>query len=214
MNHASDTAADGDGTFSPQQAAALLDQTTAQARRNLQPTPPWVLAFRAVLVLAACGAVWLSVRHQNPYTGPTAADVPILVTFIVVNFAVTVGFRQRAGAGVRGPSRLRPAEIAIAALAWVAAVVVLVALAGAGLSYSLHPTTVLIVPGLTWAGLMALRKSWHGCAKGAAAAAVGVAGLFATGAGAWLVAAVGLGAMLLADAVFVARRQHLNRGVS
>jgi hypothetical protein len=209
MNHIPDTAADGgSGTFTPQQAAALLDDATWQARRKLEPSPPWLVATRAVAVLAACGAVWLSVRGQNPYTGPTDADIPILVTFIVVNFAATVGFRRRAGAGVRGPSRLRPAEIAIAAGAWAAAVVIMVGVAAGGFSYSLHPTSVLIVPGLTWAALMALRKDWHGCAKGAGAAAVGVAGLFATPAGTWLVAAVGLCAMLLASAAFTAWRQR------
>jgi hypothetical protein len=209
MNDTSDAAAGGNGdTLSPQRAAAMLDEATWQARRKLQPTPPWLLATRALMVLAACGAVWLSVRGQNPYTGPTAADIPILIVFIVVNFSATVGFRRRASAGVRGPSRLRPAEIAIEASAWVATVVVLVALAIAGVSYSLHPTTVLLIPALTWAGLMALRKSWHGCAKGAAVAAVSIVGLFAGSAGAWLVAAVGLCAVLLADAAFVEWRQR------
>lgn len=209
MNHTSDAAAADNGdTFSPQQAAALMDQATAQARRKLQPSPPWLLSLRAVLVLAALGAVWLSVRGQHPYTGPTSGDIAILVPFIVINFTATVGVRRRAGAGVRGPSRLRPAEIAIEALAWVAAVVIMAALGAAGFSYSLHATAVLIVPGLTWAALMALRKNWNGCAKGAGAAAVGVAGLFAGPAGAWLVGAVGLCALLLASAAFTAWRQR------
>jgi len=209
MSHPPGTAADGgNGTFTPQQAAALLDEATWQARRKLEPSPPWVQVTRGVMVLAACGAVWLSVRGQDPYTGPTAADIPILVAFIVLNFALAVGFRRRAGAGVRGPSRLRPAEIAITAGAWVVAVVIMVAVASGGFSYVLHPTTVLIVPGLTWAALMALRKDWRGSAKGAAAAAVGVAGLFATPVGAWLVAAVGLCAMMLAFAAFTAWRQR------
>jgi len=209
MNHTPDTAADGgSGSLTPQQAAAMLDDATWQARRKLEPSPPWLAATRAVAVLAACGAVWLSVRGQDPYTGPTDADIPILVTFIVVNFAATVGFRRRATAGVQGPSRFRPAEIAIAAGSWAAAVVIMVGVAAGGFSYSLHPTSVLIVPGLTWAALMALRKDRRGCAKGAAAAAVGVAGLFATPAGTWLVAGVGLCAMLLGFAAFTAWRQR------
>jgi hypothetical protein len=87
VNHTSDTTAAGNGgTFGPEQAAALLDQTTQQARRKFQPSPPWLLATRAVLVLAALGAIWLSVRGQHPYRGPTAADIPVLIAFIVVNF--------------------------------------------------------------------------------------------------------------------------------
>jgi hypothetical protein len=118
MNHSTD--AGNGGTFDPQQAAALLDQTTRQARRQLEPAPPWLLATRAVMVLAALGAIWLSVRGQHPYRGPTTEDIPVLVAFVVVNFAATVAVRQRAIAGVRGRSRLRPAEITVAVLAWVA----------------------------------------------------------------------------------------------
>lgn len=190
------------------QAADLLDQTTRQARRQLEPTPPWLLTARAVAVLAALGAIWLSVRGQHPYRGPTAADIPVLVAFIVVNFAATVAVRQRATAGVRGRSRLSPAEITVTALAWVAVVVVMVALAGAGVGYSLYPTTVLIVPGLAWAALMAARADWLDCATGIGVVAVGVAGLFAGPAGAWAVAGVGLCVVLLGRAAAIAWRRR------
>jgi hypothetical protein len=208
MNATPDTATGNGGTFDPQQAAALLDQTTRQARRQFQPSPPWLLATRAVMVLAALGAIWLSVRGQHPYRGPTTADIPILVAFIVINFAATVAVSRRATAGVRGRSRLRPAEITVAALAWVAVVVVMVALAAAGVSYSLYPTTVLIIPGLAWAAVMAARADWGNCATGLGVAAVGVAGLFAGPAGAWAVAGAGLCAVLLARAATIARRQR------
>ena len=209
MNHASDTTAAGNGgTFDPQQAAALLDQTTRQARRQLQPSPPWLLATRAVMVLAALGAIWLSVRGQHPYRGPTTADIPILVAFIVINFAATVAVSRRATAGVRGRSRLRPAEITVAALAWVAVVVVMVALAAAGVSYSHYPTTVLIIPGLAWAIVMAARADWGNCATGLAVGVVGVAGLFAGSAGSWAVAGVGLCVVLLGRAAAIAWRQR------
>ena len=99
MNHTSDTAAGNGDAFTPQQAAALLDEATWEARRKLVPNPPWVLVTRGVLVLAACGAVWLSVRGQNPYTGPTNADIPILIAFIVLNSALAVGFRRRPAPG-------------------------------------------------------------------------------------------------------------------
>jgi hypothetical protein len=207
MSHTSDTAAGNGDAFTPQQAAALLDEATWEARRKLEPSPPWVGATRGVMVLAALGAVWLSVRGQNPYTGPTSADIPILLAFIVLNGALAIGFRTRAGAGVRGPSRLGPAEIAIAALGWIASAGVLWGMAAAG-SFWLYPTTVLIAPGLTWAILMLLRKDWRGFAKGTAAAVVGAAGLLATPAAAWLVAGVGLCAALLGFAALAAWRQR------
>jgi hypothetical protein len=200
------------GNFDPQQAAALLDQTTQQARRKLAPSPPWLLAIRAVAVLAALGAIWLTVRGQHPYRGPTGADIPILVGFVVLNFAATVGVRERAMAGVRGRTRLRPAEIAVLALSWAAVPVIMWALAAAGMSFALYPTTVLIVPGLAWAAVMAEREGWRGSVMGLSIAAIGVVGAFAGPAGAWAVAGVGLCAVLLADAAAIARRQR--RGVA
>lgn len=209
MNHTPDATAAGNGdTFDPQQAAALLDQTRQQARRQFEPTPPWALATRAVMVLAALGAIWLSVRGQHPYRGPTAADIPVLIAFIVINFGLTVAVRQRAMAGVRGGSRLRPAEIAVAALGWIGAVVFMAALEAAGVSYGHYPTTVLILPGLAWAGVMAARKDRGGCATGLAVTVIGVAGLFAGSAGSWAVAGVGLCALLLSHAAAIAWRQR------
>ena len=159
MNHTSDTTAAGNGgTFGPEQAAALLDQTTQQARRKFQPSPPWLLATRAVLVLAALGAIWLSVRGQHPYRGPTAADIPVLVAFIVVNFAATVAVRRHATAGVSGRSRFSQGEIAVLVLAFVAAVVAMAALGAAGVSFASYPTSVLVIPGLAWAVLTAARR--------------------------------------------------------
>jgi hypothetical protein len=209
VNHTPDTAAAGKGgNFGPQQAAALLDQTTQQARRKLAPSPPWLLATRAVAVLAALGAIWLSVRGQHPYKGPTGADIPILVAFVILNFAATVGVREHAMTGVRGKTRLHPAQIIVLTLAWAVVPVIMWALDAAGASFALYPTTVLIVPGLAWAAVMARREGWRGSVMGLAIAATGVAGAFAGPAGSWAVAGVGLCAVLLGKAAAVARRQR------
>ncbi len=154
MKPTPDTTSPAGGGFGPRQAAALLDQTTTQARRKLAPSPPWLLATRAVAVLAALGAVWLTVRGQHPYTGPTSADIPILIGFVVLNFAATVGVRQHAMTGVRGPTRFRPAEITVLAASWAVVPVLMWALHAAGASFAFYPTTVLIVPGLAWAAVM------------------------------------------------------------
>jgi len=207
MNHTSDsTAADNGGTFDPQQAATLLGQTTGQARRKFQPSPPWLLATRGIAVLAALGAIWLTVRGQHPYRGPTAADVPVLIGFIVLNFAATVAVRERAMAGVSGRSRFSQGEIAVLAASWVAAAVLIAALAAAKVSYAHYPTTVLIIPGLAWAAVEAVRAEWRECVIGLAVTAVGVAGLFAGSAGSWLVAGVGLCVVLVGHAAVTAWR--------
>ncbi len=210
MNRTPDTTASaGNGdSFGPQQAATLLDQTTQQARRKFAPSPPWLLATRGVAVLLALGAIWLTVRGQHPYKGPTGADIPILVAFVILNFAATVGVREHAMAGVRGPTRLRPAEIIVLALSWAVVPVLMWALSSAGASFAWYPTTVLIVPGLAWAAVQARREGWRGSVTGLAIAATGVAGAFAGPAGSWAVAGVGLCAVLLGKAIAVARRQR------
>jgi hypothetical protein len=196
------------GSFGPEQAAALLSQATRQARRRFAPSPPWLLATRAVMAGAACGAVWLSVRGQHPYRGLTTADIPILIAFITLNLGATLAVRHRAITGIHGRTRMRPTEITILAGAWAAAAALMAALAAAGLNYSLYPTTTLIIPGLAWAATSAARAAWRNCATGLAVTATGAAGLPAGPAGAWAVAGAGLCAILLANAAATARYQR------
>jgi hypothetical protein len=209
MNHPPDTAAAGNGgAFDPRHAAALLGQTTQQARRKFEPSPPWLLVTRAILVLAALGAIWLSVRGQHPYRGPTAADIPVLAGFIIVNFAATAAVRRRATAGVSGRSRFTQGEIMVLVVAFVAAVIVMTGLGAAGVSFAWYPTSVLVIPGLAWAAIAAARANWLSFGIGLAIVALGVAGAFAGPAGSWAVAAVGLCAILLASAAATAWRQR------
>ena len=109
--------------------------------------------------------------------------------------------------GVRGRSRFSQGEIAVLVVAFVAAVVAMAGLGTAGVNFATYPTSVLVIPGLAWAVLMAARANWRGLATGLAIVAIGIAGAFAGPAGAWAVAAVGLCVVLLADAAAIARRQ-------
>jgi hypothetical protein len=215
MNHTPDsaTAAGNGGNFDPRQAAALLDQTTQQTRRKIAPAQPWLLAIRAVMVLAVLGACWLNVRGQHPYKGPTSAVAPFVVVFVIANFLATVTARKRATAGVSGKSRLRPWEITVLTLAWIAVLAVIGALAGTGVSpaivYSLIPLTVpLILAGLAWAAISAARADWRPCGAGAGVAVVGAVGLFAGPAGAWAVDGAGLFIVLLGSAAAIVCQQR------
>jgi|SRR5450755_547625 uncharacterized protein YybS (DUF2232 family) len=215
MNHTPDstTAVGNGGNFDPRQAAALLDQTTQQTRRKLAPAQPWLLTIRAVMVLAVLGACWLNVRGQHPYRGPTSAVAPFVVVFVIANFLATVTVRKRATAGVSGKSRLRPWEITVLTLAWIAVFAVIGALAGTGVSpaivYSLIPLTVpLILAGLAWAGINAARADWRPCGAGAGVAVAGAVGLFAGPAGAWAVDGAGLFTVLLGSAIAIVWQQR------
>jgi len=215
MNHTphTSTAAGNGGNFDPRQAAALLDQTTQQTRRKLAPAQPWLLAIRAVGVLVVLGACWLTVRGQHPYKGPTSAVGPFVVVFVIANFFATVGVRRRATAGVSGKSRLRPTEITVLALAWIAVFAVIGGMSIAGVSgaaiYTLVPLTVpLILGGLAWAAINAARKDWRPFGVGLGVALVGAAGLLAGVVAAWAVDGVGLCVVLLASAAAIVWQQR------
>jgi len=207
MNPTPDTTA-GNG-FDPREAAALLDQTRRQARRQFEPAQPWLLAIRAVLVLATLGTVWLSVRGQHPYQGPRASALLIVAAFVIINYTATVAVRARATAGVSGKSRFTPAEITILAAAWIAPYVVMVALGVTRDSQSGYLLTVpLIVAGLAFAALMAGRADWRQCGIGLAVAVTGAAGAAAGQAGAWAVTGIGLCLTLLGSAAVIAWQLH------
>ena len=220
MNPTRDTAdspAGQGGEFDPRQAAALLDQTTRQTRRRIEPFPPWLLVIRAFIALAIYGALWLSVRGQHPYQHPTAAVIPVAVGLALVNLVATLTFIRRATAGVSTRSRrLKPAEYALWSTVWLAVFAVMGFLIGAGMSdrivYGIYPAAApLIVAGVAGMLITAPRADWHPFWASAAITVTGVLAVFAGPAGAWAVAGAGACAVLLARAAFVARRQH--RGV-
>ncbi len=214
MNLTPDTTAAGNGgNFDPRQAAALLDQTTQQARRQLEPAQPWLLVIRAVAVLAVFGAVWLNVRGQHPYQHPTAALIPVVIAFGLINLVATVTVARRATAGLSGKSRLRPAEIAVLAAIWIGVFAAMGPMASDGVSnavvYGTYPVTVpLIAAGLAWAGISAARADWLNCGIGLATAVTGAVALSAGPAGAWAVAGVGLCLTLTGHAAVIVRRQR------
>lgn len=216
MNGTRDThhaPADDGGELDPRDAATLLEQTRRRARRQFEPAQPWLLVIRAILVLAACGTVWLSVRGQHPYQHPTTTAVLVVVTFGILNFGATVAVAKRATTGVRGKSRLHRAEITVMVIIWIAVYAVLAALTVAGVSpaiiYGWYPIAVpMIAAGLAWAGIMARRAHWRAVGTGLAVAVVGAVGVFAGPIGVWAVAGIGLCLVLLATAAAIVWQQR------
>src|SRR5215469_5190614 len=123
MNETSDTnetaAANDEAELDPREAAALLAQTKRRARNKFNPNPPLMSVLRAVVALGAYGVVWLSVRGQHPYKGPAGWALAILYALIIIVIIASVGLLKRANTGVKGPSRMRPAESTVLAAAWI-----------------------------------------------------------------------------------------------
>jgi hypothetical protein len=215
MNHISDaTAAENSDDFDPQQAAALLDQSTLRARRTFQSSTPPLIAFRAIVVLGAFGGVWLSVRGQHPYTGPAswATGVAYALVGIVIGWSSMA--MKRAADGVSGPAqRSKNIGIAVMLAAWVAVFLFMAALDHAGASHAivfgLYPATApLMIVGLVAAANAAGREDWPLAGSSLAMAVVATAAAFGGPVGAWLIMAVGLCAVFLGYAAFAAWQQR------
>ena len=97
-----DSGHDG-GALDPREASELLRSTTKQARQDFDIRPPLLTLIGSVVVLVAFGAIWLSVRGQHPYAGPTPVALAVLYGTLVVWIIIVSAFHQRARRGVTGP---------------------------------------------------------------------------------------------------------------
>lgn len=197
-----DTTGSG-GEFDPRAAAALLDQATTSARRQLDPAPPLMLLAGALLFPIAFGAAWWSVRHQHPYVGPTGTALLILYTIVVVWAIVAGSIFQHATGSVGGrAARQRRAEGVAFAVAWIAVYVFQGALGHAGVShavtYGIYPATApLIFIGGAVATNAAAHGNWRLIGPMIALVAFGAGGAYTGPVTAWLVSGIGVSAILL-----------------
>jgi hypothetical protein len=205
MGGTSGTGADacGDGgELDPQAAALLLAQSQRQAQRALDFRSPRLSLLAAAIALAAFGAIWLSVRGQHPYRGPTPAGLVVLYAVVAVRIGTFLYAYRRATAGVTGGSaRRQRREGAAVAVALLAVYLVMAALAHAGASdqvvYGVYVgTATLIVLGTFGAARSAVRADWPGLGLSVAIMLVAAGSAFAGPRGVWLSDGVGLCAVL------------------
>jgi hypothetical protein len=215
MNHTSDTTTGGNGgSFEPQQAAALLDEATRQARRTFASGSPLLWVFRAVVVLVAFGGIWLSVRgHQDPYSAPSGPVLAVVFVLVAVNIGWSAVAIKRAGAGVSGPAqRKKRAWLGVMLVAWIAAYAVTAPLYHAAASHpawGLYPASApLLIIGLLAAATAAARRDWPMAGTSFAVATVAAAAGFGGPAGAWLIMGIGLCAAMLGAAAFTVWQQR------
>ena len=214
MNHTPDAATAGNGgSFDPQQAAALLDQATQQARRRFTPGPPLLWVFRAVLVLVVFGGYWLSVRGHDPYSAPSGGLLAVIFVLVAINIGWSTWALKRAGAGVSGPAqRKRQAWLAVMLVAWIVAYAFTVPLYHATATHpvwALYPANApLMIVCLVAAATAALRKDWPMAGPALAIAIVAAVAAFGGPAGAWLIMGIGLCTVCLGTAAFKVWQQR------
>ncbi|HTG48490.1 MAG TPA: hypothetical protein VK646_12635 [Actinomycetota bacterium] len=189
-------AAGDDDPFDPSEAADLLVSTRRKARRSFEQTTPLGYLFAAVVVGAAYGALWLSVRHQDPYVGPSLAVIGWVYGIVVVSGVVSTTAYRRATRGVRGPSRREDAIRGLAiGIPWIAVFVFDGALKangfGPALVYGVFDAAApWLVVGAAFAALSAGRERWGEMAQGVTVLVIGTIAAFFGPSGVWGVLAV------------------------
>jgi hypothetical protein len=205
---------EADDGLDPRDAARLLEQTTRKAQRQFDLTSPLLSLLGAAVVLVALGAVWLSVRGQHPYKGPTAAGLAVMYGILFCWIGVVVAFRRRATAGLSGRSiRQQRAEAAVVVTALVGVSVFQGVLKHDGVSlgivYGTYPLTAqLIALGAIGAAVAAGREQWLGFGVGIAIALVATGSAFAGPRGVWLSDGIGCAVVVLG---FAAAQAWLGR---
>ena len=93
-----------DQGMSVREAAAVVQDARARARKELVISAPLVYTAWGLVWLLGYGAMWLSVRGQHPYRGPSG--VSIAAVFVLAGFAaaVVLVMATRAVAGIDGRS--------------------------------------------------------------------------------------------------------------
>jgi hypothetical protein len=213
MKQTSDTAAASGDNFDPQQAAALLDQTTLRARRQLTPGSPLLWYYRAGMLFVGLGGCWLSVRNQQPYTGPTASALAVLFALVGINVIWSSWMVKRVVTAVSGPAQ-RAWRI------WGAAMLAVLIVAYAVIAPSYHPGITqpiwalypisgpMMIVGLVGAVTAGLLSYQPITATLAAIAVVGAVAGFGGPVGEWLIMAIGLSVVCLGAAVIKTRQQR------
>jgi hypothetical protein len=185
------TATDGDDPLDPREAAVLLETTQRKARRQLTNETPLLSLVSALVLLVVYGSIWLSVRGQHPYRGPSLGVVGWVYIVVAVSSLVAVSMYVRATAGVSGRSRREERITAIPLLASVIGVYVFDgALRYDGFSYAIvygvfDAAAPWLVIGAVMAGLAAAKEDWWKLCAALAVIVIGAGTAFAGPINAW-----------------------------
>jgi len=205
--------AEDDGGLDPREAAALMDETARQARREFQPHAPHVAVGAAGVFLFGYGTVWWSFRDQHPYTtGPAGWSIAVLYGVIMV-FGIVVSLlfpRPNKGVGGRARRQLNGLGVAGAA-AGIGAWTVQGALRYLGYNFELvygiyGPTVPLIALCAATAGYAAAREQWLELGVLVAVIAVAAGSTFFGPWGAWGLTGLGCCLVLLGYAAALSIR--------
>jgi hypothetical protein len=93
-----------DQDMSVREAAAVVQDAHARARKELVINTPVVYAALGLAVLLGYGAMWLSVRGQYPYTGPSGASIAVALGLAALAVVAVRVIITKTLAGIDGRS--------------------------------------------------------------------------------------------------------------
>jgi hypothetical protein len=201
-----------DDELDPREAARLLEQAEQGAKRQFNLSPPWTMTGVGGVILIAYGALWLSTREQDPYSGPSVGALVLVYAAVAVAIAVGARTYQRATGGVSGPSvRRSQVEGAAIVISFLGSPAIQGAMehygAGPEIVYGVIPAAApLIIVGTTVLGIAAGRADWPQFGAALAVVIGGGIALFVGPSAAWLAAGISLFVGVAVYAAASARR--------
>ncbi len=197
--------ADEDMGTDVQRAAVILADARVQARHQLRLRYPVLLATWGLMYLLGYGALWLSVRGQHPYQGPTPAALLALTIIVAAAMAITVVLVGRAVSGIGGSSALQRRVYVLASVAGFVGLLTLeAALDHAGASRAVlgvyGAAAPILLTGMIYAASSAIWLDWTVFGLGLWLVAVAAGSGFAGPVTVWAVDALGAGIAFLAAA--------------
>ena len=207
---------DGTGTdqgmnMNAADAAAIMAEADARARRTLRPDHRVTFLAWGLIWLVGNGLMWLAVRGQHPYHGPNPGGYAATVLLAVLVALASVG-QSRAETGVRGLSALRRRAFFLSVLAGLAAAFAIEgALVRAGASRPVvgvfEAVAPIVVIGLIHLARFSADQDWLVAGLGLWLVVVAAAGAYAGPQNVWAVAALAVGPAFLLTAAVEQRRR-------
>jgi hypothetical protein len=102
-------------------AAVIMEQARKRAGRELRVRRPVLYVTWGLVLLIGYGAMWLSVRGQQPYTGPAWETLLLAFLLALAAAVITAQVVDWAASGVRGRSEVQRGVFALALLGGFAA---------------------------------------------------------------------------------------------
>ena len=156
--------------MSVQEAGAIVQDARARACRELVISAPVVYAAWGLVWLLGYGGMWLSVRGQHPYRGPSGVSVAVVFVLAGLAAAAVLVIARRSAAGLDGRSVLyRRVVLAAWAAGYLILLIVQAAISGSVSTRVLALVTLaspLLLAGLVYVLASALGRNQAALALG------------------------------------------------